>query len=257
MDAMDVIDTIDIWKIAYGDRKFYPRYNNFHKFDENEILGIIENECKFFESIINKSKPDFYLTFLTIGHNHDLLSKLCKSQNIPVLMISPVKFAYKMMISNDSCYFDNDIQFNKNLSPKNIDSFFKNHDNYEQTNQLKDVSFESKKLQRYFAVLNFFLNYKINQNYHFSYYGMTKSKILTSKIKRYCRRTKLNFFIEKNFKKTLNGEYPYVYFPLHYEPERVLLQDAPFYGDQLSLITNIAKSLPIEYKLYVKDHPMM
>ena len=32
---------------------------------------------------------------------------------------------------------------------------------------------------------------------------------------------------------------------------------APFYGDQLWLIKQIAKSLPLQYKLYVKDHPWM
>jgi hypothetical protein len=39
------------------------------------------------------------------------------------------------------------------------------------------------------------------------------------------------------------------------EPERSLLIDAPFYTNQIEMIKNIAKSLPIEYKLYVKEHP--
>jgi len=32
---------------------------------------------------------------------------------------------------------------------------------------------------------------------------------------------------------------------------------APFYTDQIAVITNIAKSLPIGYKLLVKEHPVM
>ena len=31
---------------------------------------------------------------------------------------------------------------------------------------------------------------------------------------------------------------------------------APFYVDQLEVIRSIAKSLPVNYKLYVKDHPL-
>ena len=33
--------------------------------------------------------------------------------------------------------------------------------------------------------------------------------------------------------------------------------DAPFYTNQLEVITYIAKSIPIDYKLYVKEHPIM
>jgi len=35
------------------------------------------------------------------------------------------------------------------------------------------------------------------------------------------------------------------------------MMNAPFYTDQKSVITNIAKSLPIDYELYVKEHPFM
>tara|TARA_B110000881_G_C18382620_1_gene416903 strand:- start:137 stop:787 length:651 start_codon:yes stop_codon:yes gene_type:complete len=41
------------------------------------------------------------------------------------------------------------------------------------------------------------------------------------------------------------------------EPERSLLIAAPFHTNQFELIVHIVKSLPIGYKLYVKDHPQM
>ncbi len=44
---------------------------------------------------------------------------------------------------------------------------------------------------------------------------------------------------------------------MQYEPERSLFVPAPFYTNQLEVITNIAKSLPVEYKLYVKEYPGM
>jgi hypothetical protein len=250
---------IDIWKLAYYDRKFYHKYNEFYKFNGNEILSIIENECKFFESLIKESKPDIYLTFYTQGHNHHLPFEICKSQNIPTLMLSPVRFGNRMIISEDPN--NPDISFKENdsnYSPrKKLKTFFEEHDNYNQIKKLKSVSFESKKRQRYSAILNFFLKYKINQNYHYSNYGMTKSKILKRKIIRYYQKKKRISFIEKNFKKNLKDNCPYIYFPLHYEPETVLFRDASFYSNQLAVITNIAKSLPIEYKLFIKDHPMM
>ena len=49
----------------------------------------------------------------------------------------------------------------------------------------------------------------------------------------------------------------YVFFPLHFEPETATMVMAPMYLDQINLIQNMAKSLPINYKLYVKEHPFM
>ncbi len=49
----------------------------------------------------------------------------------------------------------------------------------------------------------------------------------------------------------------FVFFPLHLEPEIALLLQAPFQTDQVNLIRQIARSLPVHHKLYVKDHPEM
>lgn len=49
----------------------------------------------------------------------------------------------------------------------------------------------------------------------------------------------------------------FAYFALHAEPEAYPMVLAPFYVDQLWLAKQIARSLPLSYKLYVKDHPVM
>lgn len=58
------------------------------------------------------------------------------------------------------------------------------------------------------------------------------------------------------YEKPENGE-RYVYFPLQTEPEAQPMILTPLYKDQLWLIKQIARSLPLQYKLYVKDHPRM
>ena len=64
-------------------------------------------------------------------------------------------------------------------------------------------------------------------------------------------------FIEKNAVRVLDKKTPFVYYPLHSEPERALSIAAPFFTNQIDVITNIAKSLPVGYKLFVKEHPSM
>jgi len=49
----------------------------------------------------------------------------------------------------------------------------------------------------------------------------------------------------------------FAYFPLHIDPEVATMLYAPFYTNQLELIRAIARSLPIDMPLYVKEHPGM
>lgn len=46
----------------------------------------------------------------------------------------------------------------------------------------------------------------------------------------------------------------FVLYPIHFQPEASTLVQAPYYLDQVSLIEDIAKSLPIGHRLYVKEH---
>jgi hypothetical protein len=49
----------------------------------------------------------------------------------------------------------------------------------------------------------------------------------------------------------------YVLFPLHFEPEVTVGMYAPFFSDQLFVAGIISKSLPVDYRLYVREHPSM
>jgi hypothetical protein len=46
----------------------------------------------------------------------------------------------------------------------------------------------------------------------------------------------------------------YVLYPIHFQPEASTLVQAPYYLDQEALIEDISKSLPVGYRLYVKEH---
>ena len=48
---------------------------------------------------------------------------------------------------------------------------------------------------------------------------------------------------------------PYVYFPMSVDMERNILIDTPFYTDQIEIIRTVAKSLPVNYRLIVKENP--
>lgn len=250
---------INLWSIIYTDKHLY-RYNVYHKFSNNELLCLLERECKFFEKILDEAKPDFYLTYHTQTHHENLLLEMCKARGIKILMLSPAKVAERFMISEDGLLLDDFIDKTVENPPRtkeDFEKFLKRNDPREYLTRLRKTSFESHASDRYKSILKFFLS-SDSSNYitRYSYFGKTKSKILKKKFSRFFHRKLRKSFIDKNLKKELDLKTKFIYFPLHYEPERVLLATAPFYDNQLAVITSIAKSLPIGYQLFVKEHPM-
>jgi len=69
---------------------------------------------------------------------------------------------------------------------------------------------------------------------------------------------KISFGLIKNFikfKKDLNINEKFVLYPMHISPEASILGTTPELADQFSLIKNISLNLPVNVKLYVKQHP--
>lgn len=250
---------INIWEIAFTDRAFY-QYNPNYKFTSNEILCIIEQECKFYEKVLDEVNPDCIFLFFTIHHYQHLLHQLCKAKKIPILMFSPVRFGNRMMISQEGLKIDDMENFShdENISEKSLDEYLDKFNPFKQLNEVKKISFESHTWERYLSNLKFFARFWQNDyKDHYSNYGKTRSKILFTKISRSINRKRRQYFLDNNLSKKIDENQSFVYFPLHYQPERVLLFDAPFYDNQISIIISIAKSLPIDHLLYVKEHPLM
>jgi hypothetical protein len=89
---------------------------------------------------------------------------------------------------------------------------------------------------------------------HFSYYGRSKLKVLIKYSQLILKTRMRKSFIDKNLEYEIYLNEKFILFTLHQEPERVLLIGAPFYTNQIEIIRQIAKSLPIGFKLYVKEH---
>jgi len=94
-----------------------------------------------------------------------------------------------------------------------------------------------------------------NYTKYYQYHGRTLLKAFYNELGFYLKRKFRKSFIDKHLDRKIDTTSPFVYFPLQAEPERTLLISAPFYANQLELITNIARSLPPNFLLYVKEHP--
>ena len=250
---------IELWKLANNDRIFF-KYNMYYNFSENEILSILEQQCKLFENIIETIKPDFVIFPLTNSGRMEIFYQLCLKLGIKILMINATRFGGTSFISEEAekiDYFEKETHENvKNRSIDDLrDILYKLH-SFDDVVKFSSQFLKSKKMAVK-AGINFFLFSKnSNLKTHYTYYGRQKIKVFFFTILWSLKKRYRFYLINKNLSRVIDDE-KFIFFPLITEPERGLLIAAPFHTNLIELATHIVKSLPIGYKLYVKDHPTM
>lgn len=247
---------IDIWKLAINERIFY-RFYNFHKFTSDEILSIDEQACKLFEQIIDEIKPDFFITKEPTFHHLELFYEFCRMKNIRVLMLGMSYLGGKCIISEESTKLDsNDMPL-----PQNNTKTFEELQNYVKSFRLSqnireyDRKHARSKAQIITAAFKFLLSSNSNIHTHYNYYGRNKLQVITYMVASSLKKIRRQSFINKNLKHVVDLNVPFVYFPLAVDLERNQLVLTPYYTNQIEIIRHIAKSLPVGYKLYVKENP--
>ena len=247
---------IDLWSLAYTERNFY-QFNPFYTFKKDEILLILEQECKFFEFVLNSIKPNFLIIKVTDFHRNHLLKEMCKKKGIKVLSLTPTRIGNRASIVTEEDEFDEiwDIEIEES-ELENFDEkkFLDTHSRLVQSKKVISGGTTlsiSKKIKVGTGWIFKKLNKKFKESYEHN--GVTKFKAIQILLKSIIKSKIRKYFIDKNFYKEVNDE-KIIFFPLQVEPERNVSLVAPYYSNQINVIMNIAKTLPIGYKLYVKEH---
>jgi hypothetical protein len=234
-------------------------FSNFKKFSSNEILSILQHECELFESIIEKSNPTFFVakdswffeTELEPLHHFQLFCDLCLSKKIKILLLNQPHLGNKSIISEKNHTIDYLDSLNKISDYKTIDdlqNYLKSHD---LSKQNKDYV-KRNKISLSKKILKF--SRKKNSSEYFLI-GRSKISLLFYYIKSYFIKKNRKYFIDKYFNRSFDVRQKYVYFPLSVDNEKEILFSSPLLTNQFEIIRNIARSLPIGYKLLVKEHP--
>lgn len=247
---------INLWQIASTEVIFsehYPYYN----FTESEILRILQEECKLFENILEEVRPDFFIVKTTDWHHNHLFQQMCKLYGVKILMTWPPRIGKSVIISEQYDFFENtDIIPTSIKKLEELQKFLHKDDFFEFVTSLNS-NFRSSKILKLKASLQFLL-FICSKNYrnYYANFGQTRLKVIkTEFLKEIQALLQKNFLNKISFKNFPKNE-KFLLFPLSVVPERSLI-DSPYYLNQIELITLIAKSLPIGYKLYVKEHPSM
>jgi hypothetical protein len=249
---------LNIWKIAINERIFY-RFYDFHKFTEVEILSIEEDTCRLLEEIFDEIKPDFALTYQPAFHHLELFYQLAKAKDVKMLVLSNPMLGFKCRIAESREILDEHIKLNDiEISEKSFSELREYRNSYNISKQIKnsmqnDSNSKIKLIKAAFEYL--FLSDNQHEKTHFTYHGRTKTKVLSFMLNVLIKKKQRAKFLQKNLLSNIDLKKPFVYFPLGVEPEANILITAPFTTNQIETIRNIAKSLPIDYKLYVKENP--
>jgi len=232
---------IGLWGIFFSDGGLLSK-----KLDRNEALVLVEQDCRFCELVLNEVKPDYLLIKLTDRHYNHLLHKLCKIQGIKILMLTPTRVGFRWII----CEENDEIFYKKNKQDSSSD--------FRTINELQSYMDQFNLTKDIHSFKKIYVHSKRKSLFSYlRYYGKTIPRASIRKISNSIQKMKRESFINKNFITSIDEKIPFIYFPLHSEPERALSVAAPYYTNQLAVIFNIAQSLPAGYFLYIKEHPLM
>ena len=247
---------LNLWELAINERIFY-RFNPIYKFSSDEILSIIQHECKFFEKILSEIKPDYLIMRESSLHQEELLYRMCKKIGIKLLILNLPNIS-RCIISENPRKLDLDIKLdtidslNKNFNE--LLEYRKSFANYS-TIKKSVNQFKGSNLELFKSMLKFLINKNTHIKTRYTHRGRTKFKVLKDEIQKKLKRKFRYFFINNNLEKKIDSSEKFVYFPLAVDEERNLLIATPNYTNQIEVIRNIVKSLPVGYKLYIKENP--
>ena len=249
---------IDLWKIALNERIFY-RFNNFHKFSSDEILKIDEMSIRFFQRVLDEINPDYFLTKQPSFHHLELFKEMCKKTKCKILMLSPPKLGFKAMLSQDVTTIDyfpelESVSF-KERSFSELRDYLDSYSGHSQLKQFYKKIEKRNSKDDLNVVMEYLMSTNKNIETNYNYYGRTKFKVLSDIFFSKIRKKSRENFLEKNLMKNVDLKKSFIYFPMSTDLERYLLIDSPFYTNQIEVIRHVAKSVPSNYQLYVKENP--
>jgi hypothetical protein len=222
------------------------------EFKPDVIIDLDNSEMQ--RSIIAEVSRFFEIPYISIGYprveNYKIPSYACVWENSIFLK----KYAIN---HNSSIDIDDEIKYVQNFRSKKkiMSSEFNNQvtSQFARTAIIKVIKNIYSKIYYLFSLdfisKNFFIRRKNSILFHssFKYFKF----ILFTEIKRWYLFGKNRYFHDP-----INGE-KYVLMPLHLVPESSTFVLAPFFVDELHCIKQVAKSLPANLVLYVKEHQVM
>lgn len=272
----------NIWQYLWCDRKLMMSIGPKEEttvvldplYDHDDLVRAFLVRAKAIEKMLMEEKPDAVFFFAMGALGHKILYHIAQKLGLQTLNIDFPRVGNRMCVSEDyrtlSTVEDafREFQETNAITPFH-DEARKLITQFRETGSLnlqymelalgalpkKHALLNPEKIARSFRYLaTLTKNYRKNRGLFL--YGSTDEHPLRFLGHKITQRYRMLRGIEDLYA-TPDWREPFVYYPLHYEPELAILLLSPFYFDQVELIKYIARSVPLNYKIYVKEHPAM
>lgn len=251
---------LNLWLDVFAERSFYKYWTDFHKFTKEEIFSIIENSIRFFVNILENYKPK--LVFMQqAGENISnlLLYQIAKKMGLLTLMPNVLHLKNRILISNDLENSAISQRFTQIISDFNDSSAMYDEEYIKKLDHTQSLKI---KLSYHYEISSIAkkLKYSISKISHkpepiYKNVGKTRIRMLKYRLQNSREVKNRKQFLDDHAIKSIEDK-KFLYFPLASEPEAHVLTNSPFFTNQITLAENIAKAIPIDSILYVKEHPV-
>jgi len=252
----------------------YP-YNT-PRYSHEDMLKILQVTIKNILNFLDKEKPDVVIFSVIGALSSSLLYCIAKAKHIPVYIITPARVDKLYTLTSSYKKFTEVEKIFANIKEGSESHFAKDREKalkflrafrdtpapYAKTDSIKNRPINKRKQFKFLLPKNALrslqwlntLTYQYIKDRHKTDYSTIKPwYFFIDKIKQKIRVLTIHSNLYHEVRLTDN----FAFFPLQVEPEISTMLYAPFFTDQLWLAKQIAKSLPIDFKLYIKEHPAM
>ena len=267
----------NLWPYLYIDRILMNgQFIREYPYDKpalthEEMMRATQAAAKEIISFLKTEKPDFLVMSVVSSLGSMLLYHIAKKEGVKTFIIRPSRLSNDYQIASENYTgfswaekIFNELQSGKRISPKKQEAIsilekFRNHPAPFIKDFHPSVKPISKTKQLEFLLPSRLLNniswfIKLNLAYFLKKERDYTDEIpwysIWDKIKRKCRN--LRGYNDLYSKPDFNEKF--AFYPLQLQPEISTMLMAPLYTDQITNIRHIARSLPMEFKLYVKEH---
>ena len=278
-----------LWRVISTDRTLGSAflhgahgYNNEFTSNKNLILKYFSHQLDHIDQMFKKIKPDIFFAAPVMGSIQTIIfDEICKKYETEYVVLNGTRIpdicsfspSYKLNFPLIENYSKRIIDQNlNNFSKKTTECFEKLQKNICDTNsdkrnsKLKKIYLE-KFYQRFFYIF-IFSTFEIikcltigNLRILREFYEKKLNFIKFFKLLLFKPLEKISFLVQNyyvshpKFGKSLNTDQKYIFFPLQVQPEYSSNVLGPLWLDTINLIENLAKNLPSDWIVYVKEHP--
>ena len=149
-------------------------------------MSILENDCKFFEKVLDEVNPNFLIIKLADFHRTQLLVELCNAKGIKVLMLIASRLGFRSYISSSITTPENYSNLKNNKKPVTffeLQEYIKKFDKFKQSSKTQSSGIGMPVKDKIIAFLKWiFQTYDDEYRKTYDHFGVTIFQVLKNKI---------------------------------------------------------------------------